>query len=54
MADGVLGLERSWAHGTEGIAFEPFELLEKLAALVPPPDVNPVVYTGILGARSAW
>jgi len=34
--------------GTTHVGFEPLELLEKLAALVPPPRVNVVRYHGVL------
>ena len=50
----LLRLHREWTDGTKGIAFQPTELIEKLAALVPPPRTNAVIYTGILGARAAW
>jgi hypothetical protein len=30
------------------------ELVEKLAAIVPPPFANPVIYHGVLAARAAW
>ena len=34
--------------------FEPLELIEKLAALVPPPRINLVRYSGILAPSAAW
>ena len=34
--------------------FEPLELVEKLAALVPPPKVNLIRYHGILASSAAW
>jgi len=37
-------LKRSWRDGTSHVIFEPGELLEKLAALVPPPRFNLVRY----------
>jgi hypothetical protein len=36
------------------LAFDPLELLERLAALTPRPRINLVLYYGVLGARSAW
>jgi putative transposase/transposase-like zinc-binding protein len=42
-------LKRRWRDGTSHILFEPQELLEKLAALVPPPRFHQVRYHGILG-----
>ena len=55
-ADGmlVLRLKRVWANGTSALLFRPMELLERLAALVPPVGKNGVVYHGILAARAAW
>ncbi len=42
LADGRLlyRLKRRWRNGTIHVVFEPIELLEKLAALVPPPFVE--------------
>jgi hypothetical protein len=42
-------LKRRWRDGTTHVVFEPLELLEKLAALVPPPRVHQIRYHGILG-----
>jgi hypothetical protein len=49
-ADGRLlyGLRHPWRDGTTHAAFLPLELIEKLAALVPPPRVNLVRYHGVL------
>lgn len=50
LSDGRLlyKLKHRWRDGTTHIGFEPLELLEKLAALVPPPRVNFVRYHGVL------
>ena len=50
LADGRLlyALRHRWRDGTTHVGFEPLELLEKLAALVPPPRVNVVRYHGVL------
>ena len=50
LADGRLlyALKHRWRDGTTHIGFEPLELLEKLAALVPPPRFNLVRYHGVL------
>ena len=37
-------LKRPWRNGTTHVVFEPLELIEKLAALVPPPRFNLVRY----------
>jgi hypothetical protein len=47
-------LRRRWRDGTTHLVFEPLELLEKLAALVPPPRFHLVRYHGILAPRAAW
>jgi hypothetical protein len=42
-------LKHRWRDGTTHVVFEPQELVEKLAALVPPPRFHVVRYHGILG-----
>jgi hypothetical protein len=42
-------LKHRWRDGTTHVVFEPQELLEKLAALVPPPRFHLVRYHGVLG-----
>jgi Putative transposase/Transposase zinc-binding domain len=42
-------LKHRWRDGTTHVVFEPQELVEKLAVLVPPPRVHLVRYHGILG-----
>jgi hypothetical protein len=42
-------LKHRWRDGTTHVIFEPGELLERLAALVPPPRFHLVRYHGILG-----
>lgn len=51
MEDGRLlyQLKHRWRDGTTHVVFEPQELVEKLAALVPPPRFHLVRYHGILG-----
>jgi hypothetical protein len=53
-ADGrlIYQLKQPWRDGTTHVGFEPLELLEKLAALVPPPRVNLVRYHGVLAPAS--
>lgn len=41
-------------HGTTHLRFDPFELLERLAALTPRPRVNLILYYGVLAPRAAW
>jgi hypothetical protein len=40
--------KRPWSDGTMGIKLSPLELIEKLAALVPPPRAHLVHYSGCL------
>jgi hypothetical protein len=42
-------LKHRWRDGTSHVVFEPRELVEKLAALVPPPRFHTARYHGILG-----
>lgn len=53
-ADGRLlyQLKRRWRDGTTAVLFTPDELIEKLAALVPPPRIHTVRYHGVLGPRA--
>ena len=56
MPDGTFALElrRRWSDGTTHLIFDPVELLERLAALVPRPRINLVPYHGVLAARATW
>ncbi len=42
----LLRLRRPWRDGTRAIRFEPSELLERLAAMVPRPRANQLIYHG--------
>jgi len=45
-------LKTPWGDGTTHIILSPLELIEKLAALVPPPRVNLVRYHGVLAPNA--
>jgi Putative transposase len=45
---------RPWRDGSTALLLEPLELLERLAALVPPPRRPLLAYHGLLGPRSRW
>jgi len=45
-------LKSIWSDGTYQIVLSPEELLEKLAALVPPPRLNLVRYDGVLAPNA--
>jgi hypothetical protein len=47
-------LKRRWSDGTSHMVFEPLELVERLAALVPPPRFNLVRYFGVLGPAARF
>ncbi len=51
--DLCITLKRPWAEGTTAIVLSRLELLERLAALVPPPRANQILYHGVLAPRSA-
>ena len=42
------GLKTPWSDGTTHLVLSPLELIEKLAALVPPPRLNLIRYHGVL------
>jgi hypothetical protein len=49
-----VGMKRVWSDGTSALDLSPLEFVEKLAALVPPPRANQVLYAGILAGNAAW
>jgi hypothetical protein len=55
-ADGALAirLKRSWRDGTTHLVFEPLEFLAKLAALTPRPEINLLIYHGVLAPNARW
>jgi hypothetical protein len=55
LSDGRLlyRLKRKWLDGTTHVVFERLELVEKLAAIVPPPRIHVVRYHGVLAPPAA-
>jgi hypothetical protein len=55
-ADGRLAvkLKAAWRDGTTHLVFEPLEFLGKLAALTPRPEINLVLYHGVLAPHAHW
>jgi len=55
-ADGqvVLNMKRAWSDGTAAMVFSPAEFVARLAALVPPPQKNSVIYHGVFGGNAAF
>ena len=55
LPDGTLVYRlKRWRDGTTHILFDPVELLERLAALVPAPRTHLVKYHGVLGPCAGW
>jgi hypothetical protein len=56
LADGRLlyRFKRAFRDGTTHVVFEPLEMLEKLAALVPVPKSHLVRYSGVLAPAAKW
>jgi hypothetical protein len=52
--DLLLKLKTRWADGTTHLRLSPTELLERLAALVPKPRTNEVIYHGVLAGNAKW
>ena len=50
----LMELRRPWSDGTTHLLFEGVELLEKLAAIIPRPRVNLLLYHGLLAPRARW
>jgi len=48
----LLELKTKWNDGTTHMLFEPVEFLEKLAAVIPRPHINLVIYHGVLAPNS--
>ena len=48
----LLALRHPWSDGATHLAFTPVELLERLAALVPRPNTNLILYHGVLAAHA--
>jgi hypothetical protein len=55
-ADGrvLVTLKTVWRDGTSHLLFEPIEFMEKLAAIIPRPAVNLVLYHGVLAPHARW
>jgi hypothetical protein len=47
-------LKRRWSDGTTHVIYEPMELMERLAALVPPPRFNGTRYFGVLAPAATF
>ncbi|HJL14529.1 MAG TPA: transposase [Sandaracinaceae bacterium LLY-WYZ-13_1] len=52
--DVLLKLKTRWSDGTTHLRLTPHQLLDRLAALIPRPQTNEVVYHGVLAANASW
>ena len=50
--DIILTLKRPFSDGTTAVKFSPMELIEKLAAIIPYPHKNLVIYSGCFAPNS--
>jgi len=50
----VMRLKKPWADGSASFLFTPVEFLGRLSAIIPPPNINTIIYSGVLAGRSAW
>ena len=50
----ALRLKTPWSDGSTHVVYEPLDLIAKLAALIPRPYKNLVLYHGVLAANSSW
>ncbi len=48
----LLELKTTWRDGTTHLRFEPIELMERLAAQIPKPRINLVLYAGVLAPNA--
>jgi len=46
--------KKQWRDGTSHIIFQPLELMERLAALIPAPRFNMIRYSEVLAPSAAW
>ena len=49
----VLRFKRPWSDGTTGLRLTDLELVQRLAAQVPPPNANMLFYHGVFGPSAA-
>ena len=50
----MVKLKAAWRDGTTHLVFEPLEFLGKLAALTPRPEINLLLYHGVLAPHARW
>jgi hypothetical protein len=50
----LLTQKTKWSDGTTALVFHPLELLERLAAIIPRPQINMLIYHGLLAPSAKW
>ena len=50
----LLTQKSKWSDGTTALVFHPLELLERLAAIIPRPQINLLIYHGVLAPNAKW
>jgi len=50
----ALRLKTPWSDGSTHVVYEPLDFIAKLAALIPRPHKNLILYHGVLAANSSW
>ena len=50
----LLTQKTKWSDGTTALVFHPLELLERLAAIIPRPQINMLIYHGVLAPNAKW
>ncbi|MCK9462554.1 MAG: transposase, partial [Proteobacteria bacterium] len=50
----LLTQKTKWSDGTTALVFHPLELLERLAAIIPRPQINLLIYHGVLAPNAHW
>jgi Putative transposase len=50
----ILRLKTPWHDGSTHVVYEPLDFISKLAALIPRPHKNLVLYHGVLSTNAAW
>lgn len=49
-----VGMKRVYSDGTGAIDLTPLEFVARLAAIIPPPRANQVLYGGVLAGNAEW
>jgi len=50
----ALNLKTKWRNGATHVVFDPVDLIGKIAAIIPRPHINLIIYHGVLAPRAKW